>query len=85
MIKTISLTTRVKPNESLQLTLPSDVPEGLADIVVVITPREVKHSIATLGQLVDSEFIGMWRNRSDIQDSLEFARELRERAWNRYG
>jgi hypothetical protein len=36
----------------------------------------------TFGDLLSSEFFGMWRDRADIEDSLKFARRLRSEAWN---
>lgn len=29
--------------------------------------------------------IGMWKDRSDIQDSTAWVRQLRQQEWNRYG
>lgn len=36
-----------------------------------------------LTELMATGAIGMWKNRDDIQDSSEFARQLRERAQTR--
>jgi hypothetical protein len=80
MIKTINLTTDVPPNHEVRLTLPSDVPTGPAEIVVTITSR-TDDAAHTLGELLHSEFFGMWRDRTDITDSAEFARRLRIEAW----
>ena len=76
MSKTISLTTDVPLNRRVQIVLPPDVPPGPAEITMVITsPGQV--TAPTLGELARSEFFGMWRDRADINDSLEFARRLR--------
>ncbi len=40
------------------------------------TPRPM-----TARDLLDSELVGMWADRDDIGDSSEYARTLRERAW----
>jgi hypothetical protein len=82
MVKTISLTTDVPPDREVRIMLPSDVPLGPADIVVVVASR-VSTTARTLGELARSEFFGMWRNRTDIGDSAEFARRLRAEAWSR--
>src|ERR1700681_3646706 len=37
----------------------------------------------TLGAFKNSEFLGMWRDRSDIIDSVQLARELRFEGWKR--
>ena len=82
MVKTISLITEVPPNREVRITLPSDVPIGPAEIVVVVASR-ASGATQTFGDLLDSEFFGMWRDRTDITDSAEFARRLREEAWRR--
>ncbi len=82
MVKTINLTTDVTPNREVRITLPTDVPLGPAEIVVVVA----SHAAAvtrTLGDLLRSEFFGMWQDRPDIADSAEFARRLRAEAWSR--
>jgi hypothetical protein len=82
MIKTINLTTNVPPNHEIRLTLPADVPTGPTDIVVMIASRS-DTAAPTLGEFLQSEFFGMWRDRTDIADSAEFARQLRIQAWSR--
>jgi len=82
MIKTISITTDVPAERTLQIVLPDDVPLGLADIVLVVAPRRAPVT-RTLGDLAQSEFFGMWRDRADIGDSAEFASRLRDAAWRR--
>jgi hypothetical protein len=49
--------------------------------IQVISEDETPNSI--LGDLLNSEFFGMWRDRSDIEDSALFAKELRQKAWSR--
>ena len=82
MVKTISVTTEVSADHEVRITLPADVPVGQVEIVLVVVPKEpaVHH---TFGELADSEFFGMWRDRDDIEDSVEFARRLREEGWRR--
>jgi hypothetical protein len=82
MVKTINLTTEVPPNREVHITLPTDVPLGPAEIVIVVASRAAA-SARTLGDLLRSEFFGMWRDRPDIGDSVEFARRLRAEAWSR--
>jgi hypothetical protein len=33
------------------------------------------------GKLADEPFIGMWRDRDDMQDSSSWVRRLRQREW----
>ena len=82
MVTTLNITTNVPPNRELHIMLPDNVPTGPAEIVVVVAPQ-LAHVEHTLGDLLHSEFFGMWRDRTDITDSHEFARQLRQNAWNR--
>jgi hypothetical protein len=43
----------------------------------------VKRPIVAGADLRDSDLIGMWADRTDISDSREFARKLRDRAEKR--
>jgi len=80
MVRTINLTTDIPSTRELRITLPPDVPTGPAELVVVVAPRA---PVCTLGDLARSEFFGMWRDRADIGDSAEYARQLRADAWRR--
>ncbi len=82
MVKTFTLTTEVLPDREVRVTLPADVPLGPADIVVVVAPHTTP-AVRTLGDLLASDYVGMWQERTDIHDSAEFARQLREAAWRR--
>ena len=83
MIRTINLTTDVPADRQMHILLPDDVPTGPAEIIIVVASH-APNIPKTLGDLGKSEFFGMWRDRNDIQDSVTFARQLRERAWSRY-
>ena len=81
-MKTIRLTADIPPNRQVVVALPEDVPEGRAELVITIgAAREPR--IRTLGELLESEYCGMWADRDDITDSVEFAHRLREQAWRR--
>ncbi len=82
MVKTVTFNTEIPPSRELRVTLPADVPTGSAAIVITVSPRRTSDS-ATFDDLLKSEFLGMWRDRSDIEDSLEFARRLRSEGWNK--
>lgn len=46
--------------------------------------RPVSMTAAEMLKIMEEEgFIGMWKDRDDIGDSVEFARKLRERTWKR--
>ncbi len=65
MIKTINLTTNVPPDREVRLVLPGDVPVGPAEMVVIVA-SQAQTALHTLGDLLQSEFFGMWRDRADI-------------------
>ncbi|MCK6485640.1 MAG: hypothetical protein HUU22_02340 [Phycisphaerae bacterium] len=81
MVKTINITADVPPIREMRITLPADGPVGPTDLVVVVISRKQEGS-STLGQLLQSIYFGMWRNRTDIADSCEFAAKLRTNAWH---
>ena len=82
MSTTITLTADVPPNHQLTITLPDEIPIGPAEIVLVVASQQPA-PIATLAELAESDFFGLWRDRDDIPESAEYARALRERAWSR--
>jgi len=82
MATTFSLTAEIPSDRRLRIDLPKEVPPGRAEITLTVTPPEDDEG-PTLGDLRDSKFFGMWANRTDITDSVDFARQLRRRAWDR--
>ena len=80
MVKTVNLSADITAKRDLHITLPADVPLGPAEIVVVVSPAATA-TPSTLGRLLISEFCGMWRDRTDIGDSSEFAGDLRSHGW----
>jgi Tfp pilus assembly ATPase PilU len=81
MVKTVTLNTEIPASRELRITLPADVPTGSASIIIMVSPSGSRTS-TTFGDLLTSEFFGMWRHRADIEDSLEFAQKLRSQGWN---
>jgi hypothetical protein len=80
MRKSITLTTEIPPSRELQIVLPDDVPTGTASIVITFAPSATP-TTKTFGDLLNSEFFGIWRDRADIPGSVEFARKLRSESW----
>jgi hypothetical protein len=80
MFKTMNLHADIPANHELHITLPSDVPIGPVDMVIVIATSE-KENTRTFQDLANSEFFGMWKDRPDIGD--DFARRLRSEGWKR--
>ena len=66
---------RGRPQALLNL---AEVPEPVAPASPDEATADQKHYM-TAGELAESELVGLWKDRTDITDSLEFARELRRR------
>lgn len=62
-------------------------PEGQAQVLDLIEFLHVRHEArrpngnATSSDLAAESFIGMWRDREDMQDSSSWVRDAREREW----
>jgi hypothetical protein len=56
------------------------------ELLLLFTPKTKTKSKKqlTARQLLNSGLIGMWKNRTDITDSLEYAHQLREQAERRH-
>jgi hypothetical protein len=69
----------ITPERKLELDLPGTLEPGQVEV-------EIRQSIIqgiTLQELLDSDLVGIWKGRHDIQDSVEFSRSLRQRASRR--
>jgi hypothetical protein len=82
-MKTITCKVVIPTDRQLKIMVPEDVPPGPAEIVVVIVPEAVAEKGGTAGDLLRSPLFGIWKERTDIVDSREYARELRARAEQR--
>jgi hypothetical protein len=82
-MRVVTLTTTITPERTLTIRVPEDIPSGPAEVVVVFNAEPQSQLHRTLGDLRNSEFFGIWRDRSDLPDSPTLARTLREQAWKR--
>jgi hypothetical protein len=82
MVRTLNLTATIPATRELHISLPADFPLGPAEIFLVVAPSKDSR-MSRVADLRDSEFFGMWRDRSDIGDGVDFARELRSEGWKR--
>ncbi len=82
-MKTVSIKTTIPEDRRLVVDVPPDIPAGPAEIVVTALAGERPDQAWTLGHLLESGLIGLWRDRKDITDSVEFARALRGAAERR--
>ncbi len=53
------------------------------DVAEMYISASVIKSPGTFGDVLETEFFGMWRERDDLPDSSVWARSLREKAWRR--
>ena len=64
--------------------LPPEGQRQVADFIAFLRARYA-HSQSSepsaTSDLAQDEFIGMWRDREDMQDSSAWVRDLREREW----
>jgi hypothetical protein len=68
------------------LALPIEAQRQAADFIAFLQQRyrKVEQSTATTKTDLRKEpFVGMWRDRDDIQDSTEWVRDLRKKEWTR--
>lgn len=65
-------------------TLPLEAQQQVIDFIALLharyAPSDVRQT-AKRTRLASEPFIGMWRNREDLQDSNAWVRSLREREW----
>ncbi len=50
------------------------------EVIVLISPLPETKKTFTARQLLNSGLIGIWEDRTDIEDSLTYARQLREQS-----
>jgi hypothetical protein len=81
MMETITVKGVITDDGQLKVEIPPDLPPG--PVEVEIRPEVPRVEGVTLGELLESGLLGLWKNREDITDSVEFARELRKRASRR--
>lgn len=56
----------------------------LVEVIVLLEPmRRKKSSSLTAKELRNSELVGLWKDREDVEDSATYARQLREQAQKR--
>ena len=66
--------------------LPPEAQKQILDLVVLLKARyrsaPASKSVKRV-KLAKEPFIGMWRDRKDMQDSTAWVRKLRQRQWER--
>ena len=64
--------------------LPVEAGQEVEVLLLISTSDKSKRPRLTAKQLLDSGLIGLWQDRQDISDSAAYARQLREKAQQRY-
>jgi hypothetical protein len=57
----------------------------IAEVIVLVEndAKKAKGKIVTAADMLQSDLFGLWADRKDINDSLEYARSLRKQAEHR--
>ena len=82
-MRTITSKVVIPTDRQLHISIPEDIPPGPAEIVLVIVPEATSRRGLTAGELLRSPLFGIWKDRTDIRDSVEYARTLRAKAEQR--
>ena len=81
-MKSATIRAIVPADHRLVVEVPDEIPAGPAEVVVrSVDTRAVRRG--TAADLLASGLFGIWKDRTDITDSIEFARDLRRRAEHR--
>jgi hypothetical protein len=82
-MKTITCKVVIPTDRQLKIAVPEDVPPGPAEVVVVIASETMQEKGGTAGDMLRSPLFGLWKDRTDIGDGVEYARKLRAKAEQR--
>ena len=65
--------------------LPPEAQKQVADFVAFLKERYplTPHRKGRRVSLAKEPFIGMWKGRTDMRDSVEWVRQLRQKQWGR--
>ncbi|OGG49978.1 MAG: DUF2281 domain-containing protein [Candidatus Handelsmanbacteria bacterium RIFCSPLOWO2_12_FULL_64_10] len=67
--------------------LPPEAQRQVTDFIAFLKMRYAPshpHKTAKQTKLTKEAFIGMWRDREDLQDSSAWVRKVREREWGQH-
>ena len=78
-MKTFTLKAVIPANGQLQIPVPEEVSPGEEVLITLVTETQGGKRL-TAGHLLRSPLFGMWKDRTDIRDTIDFARKLRAEA-----
>lgn len=83
-MKVIKLQKVVEEDGYLNLDgLPCKKGDSVELVLSIESAPPAERPVMTMQDLLDSGLVGLWKDRTDIGDSAEFARRLREEAQHR--
>ena len=82
-MQALRLQQKVQKNGELHLVNLPVVEGQEVELFMLFTPQPEPKKRLTARQLLDSGLVGLWKDRTDITDSVAYARELREKAQRR--
>ena len=75
----LALARKLTPLEKVHL-----IEKVIPDLEASLAAAEPKHPVgSTLGELISSPLRGLWADRTDIEDNMAYARQLRAQAEQR--
>lgn len=64
--------------------LPPEAQKEVADFISLLYERYRSSSqLQTKKRLAQEDFIGLWKDRPDMQDSTSWVRDIRKKEWSR--
>lgn len=82
MLHTVKTRGEIRPHHTISLTVPDDLPPG--PLMVTITSAVASpNEYSTLGDLLDSGFVGRWADRKDLPNNDAEFSSWRRNNWNR--
>jgi len=82
MTLAIRTKTIVQPGGRVEVGSPELTPGASAEVIVLVD-APAPQRVMTAASLLDSGLAGLWEDRTEITDSVEFARQLRRQAERR--
>jgi hypothetical protein len=84
-MQAIRLQQTVQQNGELFFSQLPVVKGQLIEVLLLVPPPVKPKKRLTARSLLDSGLLGLWKDRTDIEDSAEYARQLRQQSQQRGG
>src|SRR5437870_2332143 len=80
-MKSLTTDSEVMLDHTVTVRMPSDFPTGPVRVTVTAQPAGEPPKMRTFGDLLSSEFFGMYADRDDLPKTNEEFREWRRKLW----